>query len=109
MKKLVLIISGLFVSIVLLGIGFYAGNYLSDYDVLCSKDYTAHKLNKEFRSPEGILLPQDTVVYLRECKPYADVKLEFYIGKWDFKNYQMLEKDPFPAYYLETESDENKQ
>jgi len=109
LKKLVLIISGLFVSIVLLGIGFYAGNYLSDYDVLCSKDYTAHKLNKEFRSPEGILLPQDTVVYLRECKPYADVKLEFYIGKWDFKNYQMLEKDPFPAYYLETESDENKQ
>jgi hypothetical protein len=95
LKKLVLSLSVLFVTILLLGVGYYAGNHFSDYDVLCSKEYKANKLNKKFRSPEGIVLPKDTIVYLRECKPYADVKLEFYIDKWDFQHYQILESLPF--------------
>ena len=88
-------------------LGFYSGYYLSDYDILCEREYNAHKLKKEFNSKNGISLPAGTIVYARGCKPNTDVRLEFYIDNWNYKNMERLKSDPYPAYYFDIEN-ENK-
>jgi hypothetical protein len=106
-KVILIIVTGIF-SIVIFAFGFATGNYLHDYDVLCEKGFSVHKLKKEFKSQEGILLPAGTIVYARGCKPNTDVRLEFFIDNWNYKNLEKLEGNPFPAYYLDAEDDEQK-
>lgn len=104
MKKVAITIGILGLAILFFCGGFYSGWFLSDYDILCEKDYTAHMLNREFTSKEGVVLPEGTVVYLRGCKPNTDVRLEFFIDNWNYQHTEKLIKDPMPAYYLDIES-----
>ena len=101
MKKVFLIIGAVVISIAIFTLGFVSGNYLYDYDVLCERWYTPHKLKKEFVSKEGISLSAGTIVYARGCKPNTDVRLEFYVDNWNYQNLEKLEKDPRPAYYFD--------
>jgi hypothetical protein len=103
LKKVAIAIGLLFLAISIFCGGFYSGWFLSDYDVLCEKNYTAHKLQKAFTSKDGIVLPEGTVVYLRGCKPNTDVRLEFFIDNWNYQHTEKLTKDPMPAYYLDIE------
>lgn len=106
MKKVILIFgSGIF-SIVIFAFGFATGSYLYDYDVLCEKGFSVHKLKKDFKSKKGIFLPAGTIVYARGCKPNTDVRLEFFIDNWNYKNLEKLQGNPFRAYYLDTEDNE---
>ena len=107
MKKIFLIIGVGVFSIGIFVLGFLAGNYVYDLDVLCEKDFTAHKLTKDFESKEGILLPAGTMVYARSCKPNIDVRLDFFIDNWNYENIEKLDNDPFPVYYLDTKQDDN--
>jgi hypothetical protein len=107
LKKLVIAIGVLLLAAIIFWGGIYTGSFLSDYDVLCEKEYKAHKLNKKFESKSGILLPKGTIVYLRGCKPNTGARLEFYIDNW---NYQHTEKlnDTRPVYYLDTDGSTNE-
>jgi len=104
LKKAAIAIVLLVLAILIFCGGFYSGWFLSDYDVLCERDYTAHSLKKELTSNDGIVLPEGTVVYLRGCKPNTDVRLEFFIDNWNYQHTEKLNKDPMPAYYLDIES-----
>ncbi len=81
--------------------GFVAGDYLSEYDVLCEKNFSPHKLQREFKSKDGIIIPVGTIVYVRGCKPNTDVLLNFYVDNWNYKHMEELKTGPNPAYHLD--------
>lgn len=100
-RKFLIALGMLLTTILIFAAGVYSGWFLSDYDVLCQRAYSAHKLLKSFQSEQGIILPEGTIIYLRDCKPNIDARLEFFIDNWNSENTEKLDKQQIPTYYLD--------
>ena len=108
LKKGLMALSLLVATIIIFAAGVYSGWFLSDYDVLCQRVYSAHKLLKPFKSEQGIVLPEGTIIYLRDCKPNTDARLEFFIDNWNGEYIEKLDKHRIPTYYLDIDPVDTK-
>jgi len=105
LKRLLIALSSILVIACFFAGGIYTGYNLSEYDILCEKNYNPHLIGKPFKSDTGIIIPAGTVLSLRGCKPNTSARLEFYIDNWDYKHTKKLKKNPYPAIYLNTKKE----
>ena len=61
--------------------GFVVGNFYNITNILCTATEESYVLETEFKSDNGIIIPQGTVVPLRSCEYIQRINYQFAIDK----------------------------